>query len=116
MSGLVEAWFGEAFAALDPRLRALHQRGGTLRGDVEVAFGRGIAGAIGRRIARRLGVPTTSGAHALDVDIRSARIHTLGADVVDTFYVTSAAGGPITDEEHRHEIERALLHALEPVT
>lgn len=52
----------------------------------------------------------------LDVDIRSARIHTLGADVVDTFYVTSAAGGPITDEEHRHEIERALLHALEPVT
>lgn len=71
MSGLVEAWFGDAFAALHPRLRALHERGGTLRGDVEVAFGRGIAGAVGRRIARRLGVPTTSGAHALDVDIRS---------------------------------------------
>ena len=37
MSGLVAAWFGDAFAALHPQLRALHERGGTLRGDVEVA-------------------------------------------------------------------------------
>ena len=50
----------------------------------------------------------------LDVDIR-AGIHTLGAVWSDTFYVTSAAGGPITDEEHRHEIEGAAAR-LEPVT
>ncbi|MBS1837893.1 MAG: ACT domain-containing protein, partial [Actinobacteria bacterium] len=51
----------------------------------------------------------------LDVDIRTARIHTLGADVVDTFYVVTSEGGKLTDAEHREEIRRALLHALEPV-
>lgn len=71
MSGLVGSWFGDAFAELHPRLQALHERGGTLRGEVEVTYGRGVAGAVGRRIARRLGVPATSGTHRLEVDIRS---------------------------------------------
>lgn len=71
MSGIVQAWFGDAFAGLHPQLRALHQRGGVMGGDVEVAFGTGLAGAIGRRLARRLGVPTTSGIHRLEVEIRS---------------------------------------------
>ena len=46
------------------------------------------------------------------LDIRHATVQTIGADVVDTFYVRSWAGDLITDEAHRGEIERAILHAI----
>lgn len=48
----------------------------------------------------------------LDLDIRSAKISTLGREVVDAFYVVGTDGRPITDPEHLVEIERAVLHAL----
>ncbi len=51
----------------------------------------------------------------LDVDIRTAKIHTLGADVIDTFYVVSGGGSKIDDPDHHDEIRRALLHALDPI-
>jgi [protein-PII] uridylyltransferase len=43
----------------------------------------------------------------LDLDIRSAKVQTLGHEVVDTFYVTDAGGKKITDAEHLAEIEAA---------
>jgi [protein-PII] uridylyltransferase len=49
----------------------------------------------------------------LNVDVRTAKIHTMGADVVDAFYVVSTNGSKITDPDHQAEIRRALLHALE---
>jgi [protein-PII] uridylyltransferase len=48
----------------------------------------------------------------LDLDIRSAKVQTLGDHVVDAFYVRDSAGRKITDEAHLGEIERAVLHAL----
>ena len=48
----------------------------------------------------------------LDLDIRSARVHTLGPDVVDSFYVRDDQGGKVTDQAALREIERAVLHAL----
>ncbi len=48
----------------------------------------------------------------LDLDIRSAKVQTLGHEVVDAFYVVDAAGGKITDQSHLRELERALLHSL----
>ena len=51
----------------------------------------------------------------LNVDVRTAKIHTMGNDVVDTFYVITSAGSKVTDPEHQDEIRRALLHALEPL-
>jgi [protein-PII] uridylyltransferase len=50
----------------------------------------------------------------LDLDVASARIHTMGGDVVDTFYVTDADGGKIVDAEYQSEIRRALMHILDP--
>jgi [protein-PII] uridylyltransferase len=50
----------------------------------------------------------------LDLDVLSARIHTMGGDVVDTFYVTDAEGGKVTDPDHQSEIRRALMHVLDP--
>ena len=48
----------------------------------------------------------------LDVDIRSARVQTLGAQVVDAFYVVDRHGNKIRDPETEAEIERAILHHL----
>lgn len=53
----VEQWFGPRFAELHPLLQALHQQGGTLHGKAEVGVGRGLAGWLGRRVARRMGLP-----------------------------------------------------------
>jgi hypothetical protein len=63
------AWFGSDFARLHPRLQALHLEGGVLYGAVHISFGRGLAGVIGRRIARRLGIPTKGIDHPLQVTI-----------------------------------------------
>ncbi len=50
----------------------------------------------------------------MDLDVASARIQTLGGDAVDTFYVTGPGGEPVIDPEHQREVERALLHVLDP--
>jgi [protein-PII] uridylyltransferase len=47
----------------------------------------------------------------LDLDIRSARVQTLGERVHDAFYVRDR-GGKITDPRTLAEIERAILHGL----
>jgi [protein-PII] uridylyltransferase len=48
----------------------------------------------------------------LDLDIRSAKVQTIGADVVDSFYLRDAAGGKITDRDYLAEIERSILGSL----
>ena len=50
----------------------------------------------------------------LDLDVASAKIHTMGGDVVDTFYVSDSNGGKILDPEYQSEIRRALMHVLDP--
>jgi [protein-PII] uridylyltransferase len=50
----------------------------------------------------------------LDLNVSSAKIHTMGGDVVDTFYVTDATGEKVLDAEHQGEIRRALMHVLDP--
>ncbi len=49
----------------------------------------------------------------LDLDIASARAQTLGAMVVDSFYVRAGDGRKVSDPEHLAELDRAILHALE---
>lgn len=63
------AWFGTNFARLHPRLQALHREGGVLRGAVMISFGRGLAGVVGRRMARKLGIPTRGEDHQVEVSI-----------------------------------------------
>ena len=50
----------------------------------------------------------------LDLDIRSAKVQTLGAEVVDSFYVRDHSGAKVTDDDGLRELERAILHALSP--
>jgi [protein-PII] uridylyltransferase len=48
----------------------------------------------------------------LDLDIRVAKISTLGHEVFDAFYVRTAQGNKLTDRDHVREVERAVLHQL----
>ena len=48
----------------------------------------------------------------LGLDIRHARVLTLGNEVVDSFYVRESGGGKVTDSVYKDEITRAILHAL----
>ena len=55
----------------------------------------------------------TSELSDLDLDIRSAKVQTLGAHVVDAFYVVDRSGAKVLDAEMMAEIERAVLHAVQ---
>lgn len=68
---LVADWFGPAFALLHPRLRALHDSGGALRGPCRVEYGSGLAGLVGKLLARRLGIVESDGGATLCVKIAS---------------------------------------------
>lgn len=62
-------WFGPDFARLHPLLQALHRDGGTLGGPIAISTGRGLAGIIGRRLARRLGIPIDRARRGFRVEI-----------------------------------------------
>jgi [protein-PII] uridylyltransferase len=47
-----------------------------------------------------------------ELDVRSAKVQTLGQQVVDTFYVRDSGGHKIVDPQHLAEIERAVLGSL----
>ena len=49
----------------------------------------------------------------LDLDIVSARVQTLGSDVVDAFYIRDSSGSKIVDAEHLAEIELAVLRWID---
>jgi hypothetical protein len=68
-SSLVSHWLKDGFSLLHPQLQHLHQQGGQLDGAVEVQFGQGLAGFIGKQLAKKLGIPTTDTPHHLTVDI-----------------------------------------------
>jgi [protein-PII] uridylyltransferase len=48
----------------------------------------------------------------VDLDIRSAKVQTQGADVVDSFYLRDHNGEKITDPAYLVEIERSILSSL----
>ncbi len=48
----------------------------------------------------------------LHLDIRQAKVATLGHEVVDSFYVADAHGAKVADGDHAREVERAVLVEL----
>lgn len=66
---LVAHWFGDAFAQLAPQLQALHAHGGMLRGPCKVAYGKGLAGVVGKLLAQRLGIGAAGGNATMTVTI-----------------------------------------------
>ena len=67
---LVAEWFGSSFARLHPLLQQLHSvPAARVEGTVVMRFGTGLAGVLGRRLARRLGMPDVAGPQPLVVDV-----------------------------------------------
>ena len=48
----------------------------------------------------------------LDLDIRSAKVQTMGKDVVDSFYLRGSDGEKVTDPDYLVEIERSIIGSL----
>lgn len=65
---LVSNWFGDQFSNLHPLLQELHTTGGRLTGNVEISYGKGIAGIIGSRLAKKMSFPE-KGTHQLTINI-----------------------------------------------
>lgn len=65
----VRDWFGDDFAKLHPLLQHIHLHGGQLAGAIEIDIPGGLAGYVGRRLAQKLGVPSTGQHHSLRVHI-----------------------------------------------
>jgi [protein-PII] uridylyltransferase len=72
--------------------------------DVHAADGVGVLYRITDVLARR------------GLDIRSAKVQTMGAEVVDSFYVRDASGAKVVDENELDAIRRDVLAALGSVT
>jgi UTP:GlnB (protein PII) uridylyltransferase len=49
------------------------------------------------------------------LNVSAARVETLGAEVVDVFYVTDSSGGLLTDPDTRRRTVAAVLSALTSV-
>jgi [protein-PII] uridylyltransferase len=49
------------------------------------------------------------------INVIAARVETLGAEVVDVFYVTDSAGAPLADPATRRTVVTAVLAALTPL-
>ncbi|MDH2430064.1 [protein-PII] uridylyltransferase [Sphaerisporangium sp. TRM90804] len=47
-----------------------------------------------------------------NLDVRAARVETLGAEAVDVFYVVDRSGRPLTDSEQRTQVREHVLAAL----
>ncbi|MCJ8311575.1 MAG: DUF4166 domain-containing protein [Saccharospirillaceae bacterium] len=56
-SDLVRKWFGKDFDKLDPLLQKLHILGGELSGSVDISYGKGLSGFIGKRLAHKIQLP-----------------------------------------------------------
>jgi [protein-PII] uridylyltransferase len=50
------------------------------------------------------------------LDVRAARVETLGAEVVDVFYVTDGDGKPLVGEDLRRATTHSVLAALGDLT
>ena len=55
----------------------------------------------------------TSALSQLGLDILSAKVQDLGGDVVHAYYVRDGEGDKVTDQDHIHEINLALQHAID---
>lgn len=67
----VQTWFAAGFNQLHPMLQDLHRHGGRLHGQIDIQYGRGLAGLLGKRFAAKFGLPLGVSSTALDVHIHS---------------------------------------------
>ena len=70
LNNYASKWFEENYYELSPLLQDLHNDGGQLTGPVFINIPTGVAGLIGKKLARKLGIPINNGDHTLQVEIK----------------------------------------------
>ena len=81
---VVTRWFGTHFSALHPLLQGLHRHGGRLEGIVHIELGEGSAAWLGRRLARKLGIPISQAQRGFMVAIRHGEDGCIGIAISTT--------------------------------
>jgi Domain of unknown function (DUF4166) len=102
----VSSWFGESFFKLHPQLQKLHLQGGTLKGKIKLRFGKGLAGYIGKRMARKIGVPLQPGEHELQVKIRHDDSKLYWSRCFDGEYFVQSIFTPVGDCRRGYWLEK----------
>lgn len=105
-SNTVTAWFGEMFFELHPGLQSLHRHGGVLKGKIQLNFGKGLAGVLGKRIARKLGVPLQPGEHELRVEIRHVDKELNWSRCFDGEHVVQSIFTPVGNYQQGYWLEK----------
>ena len=65
----VKKWFGRSFLQLDPLLQKLHQQASVLNGKINVGYPPGLAGMLGKRLGRKMGIPVNTGTEAYEFTV-----------------------------------------------
>jgi [protein-PII] uridylyltransferase len=93
------------------RRQAAHVAGPSVRIDNDTSYR---ATVLEVRGPNRIGVlhRITKALAEMSLDIRHAKIQTLGDEVVDTFYVRTPEGTKVDDPFYTDEVRRAMLHAV----
>ncbi|CAN5262542.1 hypothetical protein BH20ACT3_BH20ACT3_05440 [soil metagenome] len=107
----IEARLAERSRTYEDRDLAVHQSPPSVRFDDDAST---TATVVEVHAPDRLGLlyRVTRALDELDLDVRVAKVQTLGVVVVDAFYVTHTDGSLVDDGAVRAELERALLHAV----
>ena len=103
---LTETWFGPHFQTLHPQLQALHRQGGVLRGEVNFTYGSGIAGLLGKRIAKRMGVADLTSPSAFRVEIQHTHEAMIWRRIFNDSVVCESAFEPKGSYEDGYWIEK----------
>lgn len=103
---LVSGWFGPQFDALHPLLQQLHRQGGVLKGVVDLRYGRGWAGWLGRRLASRMGLPPSAGPLPLEVTIAHSPRALVWSRRFGAAHTMTSLFEPVGQWPHGHWMER----------
>ncbi len=104
-NSIVQHWFDNQFNKLDPLLQQLHRQGGQLAGDIELSYGSGIAGVVGRRLAKKMGLPS-AGQHQLKVTITHQHDCMLWQRCFNSGQILTSKFFPIGDIQTGYWIEK----------
>lgn len=110
---ITESWFGPSFDQLHPDLQAIHRFGGKLSGKVSLHYGKGIAGFLGKRIAKRMGVAALKSPSDFEVFIEHNQYAMTWRRIFDSTAVCESMFVPVGEFPAGYWIEKTGAVSVE---
>lgn len=93
---VITEWMGNDFFSLHPLLQELHIHGGVLKGNVDIQTGNNsLSHYLGQRLAKKLGIPVSSGTHTLQVAISHNKDTLIWERIFDDIHKMTSIFKPI---------------------